>query len=198
MNPSSSRIWTISNGLSLLRVLLVAPVVLLLGSSSDAGRVVLVLCIVFAALTDLLDGWLARKFGQVTELGKIIDPLADKISVGIVGAALALTGRIPPWYIFLVVGRDMVILAGGVYIRQRLRFTLQSTTLGKWAVTSVAVYILFVAMLRDQVLYVDGIFLFLSTLMLILSFVVYARRFFSIISGAAYPASSATPRVGTR
>lgn len=193
MSPVHDRILTVSNGLSVVRVALVIPIVLLLRTSADESRLPLLGLMMLAVLTDFLDGWFARQFSQVTELGKIIDPLADKLSVGIVALVLVLTARIPQWYFFLVIGRDLAILAGGIYIRHRTNITLQSNTLGKWAVTAVALYILFVVMVWDQASWAGEILLILTAGMLILSFVVYARRFIAVVSGSAAPSSAATP-----
>src|SRR5690242_4433284 len=124
-------VWTLSNCLSAVRMLLAVPIALLLLRNDPSQRALIALLIAGAGITDLADGYAARRLGQVTELGKVIDPLADKIAAGIVAAALALLGRIPLWFLGLVLGRDLFILLGGVYVRARTQTTLQSNTAGK-------------------------------------------------------------------
>lgn len=65
-----------------------------------------------AALTDLLDGWLARRHGWRSPLGALLDPLADKILVVSVAATLWLLGLLPGWLLILIVSRDVIIMGG--------------------------------------------------------------------------------------
>jgi CDP-diacylglycerol--glycerol-3-phosphate 3-phosphatidyltransferase len=187
----SNRIWTISNALSVLRVLLVVPIVLLFGSSDSNARGYAVGCIILAALTDLLDGWLARKLNQVSEVGKVIDPLADKIAVGAIVTTLMLRTDIPVWYFILVVTRDIVIFAGGIYVQRSRKVMLQSNVTGKWAVSAVAVYILLVALGGEELSLAREFFLVISAGMLLFSFALYLRRFLVIINP---PAIASPPR----
>src|SRR5512142_3316042 len=113
----TGRVWTISNTLSFCRIVLVVPIVVLLLRNDAADRAVIGGLIVLAAATDFFDGLLARRLGQVSDLGKIIDPVADKLAVGAAGIALAIVGRVPVWFLVAALVRDLVILAGGVYIR---------------------------------------------------------------------------------
>src|ERR1700690_1959797 len=134
------RIWTISNGLSFLRILLVIPIAILLYQPAD--RMIAAGLVVFAALTDLFDGYLARKLNEVSEFGKIIDPLADKIAIAVVCLILTMQGKIPLWFFLIAIVRDIGIFLGGFYVRHKRGVILQSNTIGKWAVTSVAIFVL--------------------------------------------------------
>ena len=99
MKYSSKEIFTISNGISFLRFLLVIPLWFLLDNyqSQSVRYITFALC-VFAALTDVLDGYLARKLNQVTEVGKIIDPLADKAAMAVIVVKLYLIGEISAFF----------------------------------------------------------------------------------------------------
>ena len=85
-----------------------ALVVLLLSDSRQAGFWA---AAVFSAasVTDWLDGWLARRWGVVTVLGKFLDPLADKLIVMAALIMLIPLGRVPAWAVFLILAREMVV-----------------------------------------------------------------------------------------
>jgi len=99
------------NALCILRMLLVVPVAWLL----SAGEYQLTLWLfAFAGLTDGLDGFLAKRCGWTSELGKILDPLADKILLVSVFITLAALGIVPVWLAATAVARDVIITAGAI------------------------------------------------------------------------------------
>jgi cardiolipin synthase (CMP-forming) len=101
----------IPNALCVLRILLVVPVAWLL--IEDEYRLTLWL-FAFAAATDGLDGFLAKRFGWQSELGKILDPLADKILLVGVFITLAFLGVVPAWLAIVAVARDVTITVGAI------------------------------------------------------------------------------------
>src|ERR1035437_10972160 len=105
---------TVSNYLSLLRLLLAIPFWILLDNFNSLRYVLFALAI-FGALTDIFDGYFARRLNQVTEFGKIIDPLADKICIGIIITKLYLIHQIPGYYFFMIIGRNILIFLGGIF-----------------------------------------------------------------------------------
>lgn len=175
------RIWTISNFLSILRVIITLPVCFLLLSEDPTSRAWAVGLIVIAALTDYFDGRIARGFHQVTEFGKIVDPIADKIGIGAVGLVLALQGKIAWWFLVAVLLRDIAILAGGLFIRKRQGVTLQSNWIGKWTVTVLAAYVLMIVVDVESLDWLNSILLAASTVMLVVSFAVYLQRFVMVV-----------------
>jgi cardiolipin synthase len=101
----------IPNALCILRMLLVVPVAWLL----NAGEYQLTLWLfAFAGFTDGLDGFLAKRCGWMSELGKILDPLADKILLVSVFITLAALGIVPVWLAVTAVLRDVTITAGAI------------------------------------------------------------------------------------
>ncbi|MBI1803444.1 MAG: CDP-alcohol phosphatidyltransferase family protein [Ignavibacteriae bacterium] len=179
------RIWTFSNALSIVRVLLVVPIAVFLLNNDSTNRIYAAGLILIAALTDLFDGILARNLDQVTEFGKILDPLADKIAVGAVTLILALQTKLPMWYLIMVILRDLLIFLGGLYVTNTKRTVLQSNQAGKWAVTTVAFYLLLVVIDRQEMSVVTDGFLVISSAMLLLSFVLYLKRFLGIVKAKA-------------
>lgn len=106
----STSVWNIPNALTVLRFLLVPGFAWLLlreGGDSDADRVLAALVFVFAGLTDLADGAMARSQGLVTTFGKIADPIADKALVGTALVALSLLGDLPWWVTVLILAREI-------------------------------------------------------------------------------------------
>ena len=181
------RIWTISNFLSFTRVLLVIPIAALLLADTAEARTFAIGLIVVATFTDLFDGMLARKLDQVTELGKLIDPLADKIAVGVVAVILLMQGKLPAWFVLVAIIRDVMIFFGGMYINKTKGVLLQSNTAGKWAVTVITALVLITILDLNGVIWLKYLFLALSTVLLLLSFGLYLKRFLEIAAPQRSP-----------
>ena len=98
------------NKLTLMRVIMVPPFVLfLLGDFGVTGDIIALLLFLAASFTDFLDGYIARKYHLVTNFGKFMDPLADKLLVGSAAICLTAIGRIPAWAVVILIGREFVI-----------------------------------------------------------------------------------------
>lgn len=141
----------VPNALCVLRLLL-APLVALLmlrGNISMAAGI-FVLC----AVTDAVDGWLARRWNQITPLGQMLDPLADKALINSAYLASAAAGYLPWWLAALVLGRDLLILAGAALSRSfGLGHDLLPIAIGK--VSTALQMILIVVLLGSAVLGVE-------------------------------------------
>ena len=172
---------TISNGLSALRALLTIPLVVLLLDGVATNRLAILGIAVLAYGSDLLDGWLARTLRQESDLGRILDPLADKIFGGAGAVALLVAGAIPLWFGVLVLARDLVIFAGGLWLRARTGVLVQSTMLGKFAVVAIAV-VLVASLFRSDMNTTTFTLLQLIALGFIAaSLTTYGQRFFRIL-----------------
>ncbi|HLF13844.1 MAG TPA: CDP-alcohol phosphatidyltransferase family protein [Bacteroidota bacterium] len=171
------RIWTLSNGLSLLRILLVVPVGILLVSGNPDDRLYAAGLIAIAVLTDFLDGLIARMKNEVTLLGKIIDPVADKVGIGALALILTAQGTLPLWFTLAVVGRDLAILAAAYILSRKGEAMPQSNRTGKWAagVMGMTVLIAVVDPANGSGVLVPSIAA--SALMIALSSISYAKRF---------------------
>lgn len=100
------------NLLTLFRILTVPVVVLLLytpdgGDISFSKSVAAMVLFTVSAFTDLFDGYLARRYAMVTSLGKLLDPLADKLLVCAAVVMLIPSGRVPAWMVAIIVGREI-------------------------------------------------------------------------------------------
>lgn len=101
----------IPNIISVLRILLVLPITHLLVNEAWIQALILIFV---AGISDALDGFLARAFHWQSELGSILDPIADKLLLVIIFVTLAYRDVIPNWLALLVIARDIVILTGAV------------------------------------------------------------------------------------
>ena len=152
MKLELNKIYTKSNLISFVRLLLVAPTIYLMTKipEHDEYRYFVLFMFFLAYLSDILDGYLARKFNEISELGKIIDPLADKIFVIAIVFQLFLSEEIPSYYFWIIIFRDVLILLGGIVVTNITGKVLPSNLLGKITVASIGLFfIAVVAGARD-------------------------------------------------
>jgi cardiolipin synthase (CMP-forming) len=102
------------NAICVGRMLLIVPISVALTRGSYSLALAL---FVVAGLSDALDGYLAKRFGWTSELGGILDPLADKLLLMTMFVVLAVAGQIPVWLAATAVGRDVLIVGGAVVYR---------------------------------------------------------------------------------
>lgn len=96
--------------LTFARIVLIAPLMICLFMNEGfASKIVAFLIFVVASLTDLIDGKLARKNNQVTNLGAFLDPLADKMLVNLTILALVCAGVLDPWFLAVILVRDFAV-----------------------------------------------------------------------------------------
>ncbi|MGQ0670188.1 MAG: CDP-alcohol phosphatidyltransferase family protein [Actinomycetota bacterium] len=110
----TSRVLTIPNLLSFARVLLIPLFVWLIVREGSEAAGLLLFGMVSA--TDWVDGYVARKTGQVSELGKLLDPTADRLAIGAALIAMVVRDAFPLWAALLIIVRDGLILIAGVVL----------------------------------------------------------------------------------
>jgi cardiolipin synthase (CMP-forming) len=132
------------NLISTFRLLLFFPFLFLFinYTSIEYVRTYILIIIFVAFISDLLDGYIARKTKSISELGKIIDPLADKTLVALIIINLYLMKEIPAFYFWIVLARDFFIFIGGIIVSTRIEKVLPSNLLGKMTVFSIGVFII--------------------------------------------------------
>src|SRR3972149_416539 len=108
------RIWTSSNLLSFSRIVLLVPLAFFLLGDAPNSRIWAAAVVLVAGLTDFFAGFVVPRLPQVTDLGKILDPVADKIAAGGSAILLLMIDAIPLWYVVVVISRDLVILLGSI------------------------------------------------------------------------------------
>jgi CDP-diacylglycerol--glycerol-3-phosphate 3-phosphatidyltransferase len=136
------KIFSIPNIISFFRLLLVVPLVTLFSqfNTNYDFRMYALALIGLIALTDKLDGYFARKLNQITELGKILDPVSDKVIICVMGFYLFIYGEISPAYFMLVLIRDIYVFAGSVIITKKIGTVLPSTISGKISVLMTGIF----------------------------------------------------------
>mgnify|MGYP003077476700 FL=1 len=128
----TNRIFTIPNVISFIRLCMVPVYMVLLLNGYD---LLATFMFALAAGTDWIDGQLARRTNCVSKLGQLLDPAVDRIlmSCGVIG--LMLVGRLPIWIVFVVLGRDLMLLVGGAYLLKRYHERVAVIYPGKVATT---------------------------------------------------------------
>lgn len=173
---NSDKIFNVSNSLSFLRLLLVIPAWIAFSNFDQTSRYIVAGIGIFAAITDILDGYLARKLNQITEFGKIIDPLADKVLVVFVVFNLFLVGDIPEYYFYLIVVRDVLILIGGLIVSKKLGKVLPSDYIGKATVLAISFTLLMILLNVDKQSFSYLILYYSSILLIFISLINYVIK----------------------
>lgn len=124
------RILTVPNALSAIRLALVPVFLVLVLTGQDVAAL---LVIVASSASDYLDGIIARRFGQITRLGQLLDPAADRLFIFAAVVALAVREVVPWWLVVIIVGRDVVLVVLGIVLAQHRYGPLPVHHLGKFA-----------------------------------------------------------------
>jgi CDP-diacylglycerol--glycerol-3-phosphate 3-phosphatidyltransferase len=177
------KFWTVSNVLSIIRLVLAIPVVymILRRNPGDPVNPVLLLLVAIAIATDWFDGKLARWSRTVSDWGKVLDPLADKLAAGFTVLALVTVGAIPWWFVLMMVARDIVTGLGWSVLSRRTGSIFMSRLSGKAATGAVGVTVLAAILVADPE--VMNACLWITTTLLLYSFVDYLVHFISVLQG---------------
>lgn len=133
------KIFTFSNFLSFIRIPLAFYIYYLISNQFIMNALIVA---VIAIISDFADGFYARKWNQVSELGKVLDPLGDKLIVALGSIAIYFQFALPLWVVVLIIGRDALILAGSVLLVTRFPSVTPSKMAGKIAVTVMTLLLL--------------------------------------------------------
>lgn len=176
---------TVPNGLSLLRILIVPFFAWFFMKDQLAVAVAL---LVLSGLTDMVDGFLARKLNQVTELGKMLDPFADKLTQGVVALCLAIKFPVIGPVLLVFILKELLMLCCAVFLLKKRKRPCAAKWYGK--VATVLFYIsVAVIVVMDGFFHVSGlvfdvvsnVLLILTAVMMIFSAVKYFQIFLEIL-----------------
>jgi len=123
-------IFNLPNTITLLRISIVPFLFILLGSPGEFWSLILAILFIAAAITDVVDGYIARKYELITTMGKFLDPVADKLIVNTAMILMIPIGRIPAWIVAVTIIRDFIV-DGIRSIASSEGFFIQASSLGK-------------------------------------------------------------------
>ena len=131
MDKTRNQKSKLPNYLTVLRLMLIPAVVTCLYFPGKTGSFLAALFFGLAAITDLLDGFYARRYRVVTPLGKFLDPLADKLLVSVTMIMLITVNRIPAWVVMLIIARELAVtgLRGIAVVEGQI---IEASVLGKY------------------------------------------------------------------
>ena len=164
-------IVTLPNLFSFIRIFLVIPIFYYISLNENITALIYV---AIAFITDGLDGFLARRLNQISEVGKVLDPLADKICITGGFVALSVFQGFPVWVTIIIISRDLIIAFGSILLIGRNKVVFPSNHIGKVTVFLITVYAI-IFLLGLDVLYTP--LLIAVIIMLIISLFYYVKIF---------------------
>lgn len=189
-------VTSLPNLLTLLRILLIPVVLVFIDNDSPTRCFIAALLYSLSAITDFIDGYLARKWGQVSLLGKFLDPLADKILVMATLVWMVPMGRIAAWLVVVLLTRELAITAlRGIASSEGLVIAARQKGKHKTALQMVGILCLILhfrypVLLTNQVmdLHLVGLYtIYLSLVFSIVSAVEYVQLFARAVQGESTP-----------
>jgi len=128
---SYQQIMSLPNGVTVIRILAIPVILLLLFTTGRTFQIITAMVFFLVALTDTLDGYLARRRKMVTTLGKFLDPLADKLLIVTALIALISARGVPLWMVIVIVGREIAVTGlRGIAMSEGI--VISSSMMGKY------------------------------------------------------------------
>lgn len=130
----------IPNILSLIRLALVPAFVAVFFTDTPNAYQYAGMIFIFASITDALDGYIARRFNMITRLGRILDPLADKLMTAAAIVCITIAGIVPVWIIIVFVAKEILMGIGALLMYKKTDDVLPSNLMGKIATVTFFVF----------------------------------------------------------
>ena len=157
-------------------------VFLLTGWGGDANRYISLALFVVASVTDWFDGYLARKNNLVTNFGKFMDPLADKLLVCSAMICMIELNRLPAWFVIIIIGREFII-SGFRLIAAENGIVIAANYWGKFKSASQMIMIILLILHFDGIFVtLEQLFIWLSLALTIISLITYIWQNKSVLS----------------
>ncbi len=177
-----STLLTWSNLISFSRIFIALPIIYL---HYHNGRQITWLIgglVIYGIFSDYLDGYVARKTNTISEWGKVLDPLADKITATLLFLYAVVIGYIPLWFLVVEVIRDVIIVSGSLYIKKLRGKVPMAVMSGKWSINALAAYWVS-AFFLPEVLWLQHFFMGASLSLMFFSLIDYLHGFKQIKNG---------------
>ncbi len=172
------------NKLTILRVFLIIPfvVILLIPGLGTLGRYLAVAIFILASLTDLADGKIARKYNLVTNFGKFMDPLADKLLVGAAMICLVDTGELAAWIVVIIISREFII-SGFRLVASDNGVVIAASYWGKFKTVSQMVMIVMLILNFDHPIYQAActVVTYIALILTVISLIDYIYKNLSVL-----------------
>ena len=178
-------IFTWSNLISFTRVLVTVPIIYIHYQNNKEVSQLVTFLIIYGAISDYLDGLVARLRNEISELGKMLDPIADKVMAFMLFFYTVWLGWIPLWFFLIGITRDLLIMIGSWYIKKERGKVAMSTMSGKISVNVLGLYWMSVFFFPDAG-NVHLILMISSLIMMGVSFIDYFHRYKLILDGAEF------------
>lgn len=168
----------IPNSITIFRIILIPIIVVLMLTNIPYGSALAVIIFLFAALTDSLDGYLARKWKQTTKLGAILDPLADKLLITAALISLVELGRVAAWIAIVIIGREFAV-TGLRVVKAEEGIVIPASKLGKAKTISQVVAVLII--MGENIIYlypwpIGDIAMYIAVIITLVSGIEYFQK----------------------
>lgn len=189
-----SNLRHLPNLISVFRLFLVPVFAILYFSDLKSGHLMAGFVFLFAAVSDILDGYIARRFDLISALGHILDPLADKCMQCTAAICLSIDGIIPLWLAVILVCKELLLMFGSCILFRRYTDCIPANVFGKAAsfliFALIAFYVLFPDIFRE-----GAVWLFLAAAVMgLVAFTVYTVRGIRILRSDALPSAQSVRR----
>ena len=171
------RILTLANFISLLRVILVIPIIYYIQVPDK--KLILVLLVILVIASDMLDGFIARRAHEVTHIGMWLDPLADSIVIVSITFYLVMAGLFPMWFFVFFMVRYLSISLPGVYLINHSDIKNSANIPGKWATAAVSIMLVLHIFQIPSLEFIMDLSLWISFGLLLISWALYMKEYIS-------------------
>ncbi|MDZ7315219.1 MAG: CDP-diacylglycerol--glycerol-3-phosphate 3-phosphatidyltransferase [candidate division KSB1 bacterium] len=167
--------FALPNLFTVLRLVFLPFILFFLWQGTRQGDMLALIFMLAACCTDFLDGYLARRLNKKSDLGRMLDPLIDKISVD--AAMLVLTAQkgLPFWYVTVVICRDLFLLLGGTVVISKKRLVIESNMLGK---TTATVFALVIITYTLNLPYIKQALMYISLVLVPMTVIGYVHKYY--------------------
>ena len=166
---------TVPNVLSIFRILLVPVFIIVVLSGGHDANIYGMLIFILAGITDILDGQIARRYNCTSVLGKILDPLADKMMVASALVCAAIKGLVPLWLSIIYVVKELIQGIGGFMFYNKVKDMMPSNWLGKAATVVFYLTIFCAFMIPAMPMLIKNILVYVCAALLAATLFVYVR-----------------------
>ena len=169
-----TELFLVSNLFSLFRILIIPVLWYYIAQPDESSGYIALAILIIAGISDGLDGYLARRLNQVSTMGLVLDPLADKILAAALVIMLIVFRDFPIWLAAFIIGRDLLILSAAAVLLRGRKIVVPSTITGKYT------FFFIVALLSCSVIRFDigvAVLTFVTTMLIIVSIVIYTGTY---------------------